>query len=92
VAFDRLEAAESSLSTKHLRDTLHSAYYSAYTAIRVLLNLEYEEQKKQGGNIGEFRRLYIKTGKLDTKFSSYIGELYDNIFNGERPSLLPIPT
>jgi uncharacterized protein (UPF0332 family) len=76
VAFDRLKAAEDSLEKSNLRDALHSAYYAAYTAIRVLLNLEYEEQSKHGGNIGEFRRLYIKTQVLDASLSSYIGDLY----------------
>ena len=76
VAFDRLKAAEDNFSLSNLRDSLHSAYYAAYTAIRVLLNLEYEEQSKHSGNIGEFRRLYIKTKVFDVKLSAYIGELY----------------
>jgi uncharacterized protein (UPF0332 family) len=76
VAYDRLKAAEDNLLNLHLRDSLHSAYYAAYTAIRVLLNLEHEEQRKHSGNIGEFRRLYIKTKKLDLALSSYIGDLY----------------
>ena len=76
VAFHRQKAAEDNLKMGNFRDALHSAYYAAYTAIRVLLNLEYEEQKNHGGNIGNFRRYYIKTQLLDLKLSSYIGELY----------------
>jgi uncharacterized protein (UPF0332 family) len=76
VAYDRLQAAEDNLAKSHLRDSLHSAYYAAYTAIRVLLNLEHEEQRKHSGNIGEFRRLYIKTGILEQELSSFIGDLY----------------
>jgi len=75
VAFDRLKEAEDSLKASNLRGSQHSAYYAAYTAIRVLLNLEHEEQRKHQGNIGEFRRLYIKTKILDEKLSTYIGIL-----------------
>ena len=76
VAYDRVAAAESNLSRSFLRDALHSAYYAAYTAIRVILNLEYEEQKNHGKNIGHFRLHYIKPGLLDKKLSDYIRELY----------------
>jgi len=76
VAYNRVAAAEDSLSHSHLRDALHSAYYAAYTAVRVILNLEYEEQKKHGKNIGNFRLHYIKSGILDKKLSDYVRELY----------------
>ena len=75
VAFDRLKEAEDSLTASNYRGSLHSAYYAAYTAIRVLLNLEYDEQRKHQGNIGEFRRLYIKTKLLDENLSTIIGAL-----------------
>ena len=76
VAFHRQKAAEDNLQMANYRDALHAGYYAAYTAIRVLLNLEYDEQKNHGGNIGNFRRYYIKTQLLDLKLSGYIGELY----------------
>lgn len=78
VAYDRLAVAEDNLTRQFYRDTLHSAYYAAYTAIRVLLNLEHEEQKNHGKNVGNFMRHYIKTKVLDLKLSDYIKKLYEN--------------
>jgi len=45
VAYDRIGAAENNFANFYLRDALHAAYYAAYTSIRIILNLEYEEQK-----------------------------------------------
>ena len=83
VAFDRLEAAEFNLSALNLRDSLHSAYYSAYTAIRVLLNLEHEEQRKHRGNISKFQEHYIKTKIFDVELSRCIEALFISRNSGD---------
>jgi len=76
VAYDRLSEAEYNLTNLLYRGALHSAYYAAYTSIRVLLSLEYEEQKNHGKNINKFRQHYIKTKLLDANLSEYIRQLY----------------
>ena len=54
VAQTRLSSAVASMNAGCLRDSLHSAYYAAYTAIRALLNLHGVEQRKHTGNISKF--------------------------------------
>jgi len=76
IAYERLKSASDNLSLGNLRDVVHSSYYAAYTAIRVLLNLEYDEQRKHYGNISKFRELYVKTDVFDRKLSKYIDELF----------------
>jgi len=49
-----LSSAVASMNAGCLRDSLHSAYYAAYTAIRALLNLHGVEQRKHTGNISKF--------------------------------------
>lgn len=51
------------------------SYYAAFQATRAILALDGIDMKHHSGIISEFRRLYIKTGILDSKLSDIIGSL-----------------
>jgi uncharacterized protein (UPF0332 family) len=36
VAYDRLQAARDNMEKSHLRDSLHSAYYAAYSMLKII--------------------------------------------------------
>lgn len=52
------------------------AYYAAFHAMRAVLAYDGIDMKKHSGIMSEFRRLYIKTGLIDTEASTIIAELF----------------
>jgi len=76
-AKDFLNEAEFTLNGKKYSAAANRSYYAAYTAIRALLCLEYEEQIKHSGNISLFRRYYIHGKVFPVEFSKYVGALFD---------------
>jgi uncharacterized protein (UPF0332 family) len=76
-SFTDLEAAKDLLKTNKYNAAANRAYYSVFHAIRSLLALDGIDRKHHSLIIGEFRRLYIKTGKLEIKLSDIVSNLFD---------------
>lgn len=76
-AINDLEAAKDLLNTEKFNSAANRAYYAVFHAIRALLALDGIDRKHHSKVIGEFRRLYIKTGKLDIRLSDIVSELFD---------------
>lgn len=80
----RLEHAEECLqSAKELeqsgdyRGSANRSYYAIFHSMRAVLANDGVDMRKHSGVIAEFRKRYIKTGKLDTQLSDIISILFD---------------
>ena len=71
-AEDCLREAESLLSVRQYRGACNRSYYTVFHAMRSVLALDGIDRKHHSGIISEFRRLYIKTGIFETKWSDTI--------------------
>lgn len=47
-----------------------------FTAVRALLAVEGQDFSKHAGVIAYFQKEYIKTGKLDKKYSKYLSQAF----------------
>jgi uncharacterized protein (UPF0332 family) len=72
-----LSAARTLLSTDAYADSVNRSYYCIYHSIRAILVIGGFSSKTHSGNIGEFRRMYIKTGVFPKEFSDIIGNAFD---------------
>ena len=71
-AEDCLREAEYLLSVRHYRGTCNRSYYTVFHAMRSVLALDGIDRKHHSGIISEFRRLYIKAGVFEAKWSDTI--------------------
>jgi len=76
-ARDCLEASELLLSANSYANSVNRSYYAIYHAVRAVLITVGFSSKTHSGNIGEFRRLFIKTGIFPKEFSDIIGSAFD---------------
>lgn len=72
-----LGAAESLLQADSYKSAANRSYYAIFHAMRAVLAFDGIDMKHHSGVIGEFRRLYIKTGVFDVKLSQIISLLFD---------------
>ncbi len=76
-ARDCLQDAENLLSSERYKGSANRSYYAVFHAIRAVLALDGIDRKRHSGVISEFRRLYIRTGIFDEKWSDVIGDQFD---------------
>ena len=72
-----LNSSELLLSAGSFADSVNRSYYCIYHSIRAVLITDGFSSKKHSGNIGEFRRKYIKSGIFPIEFSDIIGNAFD---------------
>jgi len=65
------------LSAESFASSANRSYYAIYHAIRAVLITVSFSSKTHSGNIGEFRRQFIKTGVFPKEFSDFIGDAFD---------------
>ena len=75
-AKERLHSAKVLLNDGSYKDSIGRSYYAMFTAVRALLAVEGQDFSKHSGVISYFQREYVKTGKLDTKYSKYISKAF----------------
>jgi len=71
-AKSRLRAAKVLFEAEEYKDSINRSYYAMFTAVRGLLALDAKDFSKHAGVIAYFQREYIKTGKIDKKYSKYV--------------------
>ena len=76
-ARDCLKDANLLLSAKSYASSANRSYYAIYNAIRAVLITVDFSSKTHSGNIGEFRRRYIKTEICPKEFSDIIRKAFD---------------
>lgn len=72
-----LHAVKELYKCKNYKSAVNRAYYAVFHAMRSVLAFDEIDMKHHSGVIAEFRRLYIKTQKIDKRFSEIISLLFD---------------
>lgn len=76
MAKERLHSSKILLEDGSYKDSIGRSYYAMFTAVRALLAIEGQDFSKHAGVIAYFQKEYIKTGKLDKKYSKYISQAF----------------
>lgn len=75
-AKEKLESAKLLLEYGKLKDSVSRSYYAMFTSVRALLARDGVDFSKHAGVISYFQKEYIKTGRLDVKYSKYISQAF----------------
>ncbi len=75
-AIEHLNASLYLLKGGFIKDSIGRSYYAMFSAARALLAQDGVDFSKQAGVISYFQKEYIKTGKLEVKFSKYLSEAF----------------
>jgi len=80
----RLENAKKLLVTSQMlidvedyKSSANRSYYAIFNAMRACLALHSVDYKRHSGVISDFRRLFIKSGKLEIELSDIITALFE---------------
>ncbi|MCR4989537.1 MAG: HEPN domain-containing protein [Lachnospiraceae bacterium] len=75
-AYDKLTVSKELLDNDHLKDSINRSYYSMFASMRALLAEDGVDFKHHSAVISYFRKEFIKSGKLDEKYSDYVGNAF----------------
>lgn len=76
MAKERLYSSKILFDAGSYKDSIGRSYYAMFTAVRALLAMEGQDFSKHSGVIAYFQKEYIKTEKLDKKYSKYISQAF----------------
>ena len=75
-AHERRDSSRLLLEHGNYKDSIGRSYYAMFTSVRALLAKDGVDFSKHAGVISYFQREYIKTGKIDSRFSKYISQAF----------------
>lgn len=75
-ARERLDSAEILFLNGNYKDSIGRSYYAMFTAVRALLARDGVDYSKHAGVISYFQKEYIKTQKIDKKYSKYLSQAF----------------
>ena len=78
MANEKLEHARKALQVDLIREAVSIAYYAMFYASRAALLSQGIYLVKHSASQAKFSELFIATGKVDKKFSSYLGKAQEN--------------
>ena len=73
---ERLHSSKVLLEAGSYKDSIGRSYYAMFTAVRALLAMEGQDFSKHAGVIAYFQKEFVKTGKVDRKYSKYISQAF----------------
>lgn len=76
MAEERLHSSKVLLEASSYKDSIGRSYYAMFTAVRALLAMEGQDFSKHAGVIAYFQKEFVKTGKVDRKYSKYISQAF----------------
>ena len=76
MAEERLHSSKVLLEAGSYKDSIGCSYYAMFTAVRALLAMEGQDFPKHAGVIAYFQKEFVKTGKVDRKYSKYISQAF----------------
>lgn len=76
MAEERLHSSKVLLEAGSYKDSIGRSYYAMFTAIRALFAMEGQDFSKHAGVIAYFQKEFVKTGKVDRKYSKYISQAF----------------
>ncbi len=75
-AKEKLSAAQVLLESGNYKDSVGRSYYAMFSAVRALLAKDNMDFAKHSGVIAYFQREYVKTEKIEKKYSKYLSEAF----------------
>jgi uncharacterized protein (UPF0332 family) len=72
MAGEKLKSAKILLDAGQYKDSIGRSYYAIFSAVRAVLAKENVDFSRHSGVIAYFQKEYIKTGKIDKKYSKYL--------------------
>lgn len=76
MAEERLKASKLLLDAGSYKDSIGRSYYAMFTAVRALLAIDGQDFSKHAGVIAYFQKEYVKSGKIEKKYSKYISQAF----------------
>ena len=76
MAEERLKSSKILLDAGSYKDSIGRSYYAMFTAVRALLAVDGQDFSKHAGVIAYFQKEYIKSGKMEKKYSKYISQAF----------------
>lgn len=76
MAEERLKSSKILLDAGSYKDSISRSYYAMFTAVRALLAIDGQDFSKHAGVIAYFQKEYIKSGKIEKKYSKYISQAF----------------
>ena len=76
MAEERLHSSKVLLEAGSYKDSIGRSYYAMFTAVRALLAMEGQDFSKHAGVLAYFQKEFVKTGKVDRKYSKYISQAF----------------
>ena len=76
MAEERLKSSKILLDAGSYKDSIGRSYYAMFTAVRALLAADGQDFSKHAGVIAYFQKEYIKSGKMEKKYSKYISQAF----------------
>ena len=76
MAKERLGSAKLLLEAGKYKDSIGRSYYAMFTSVRALLAIDNRDFSRHAGVISYFQKEYIRTGKIDIKFSKYLSQAF----------------
>lgn len=77
-ADEALGDAASMLERRSFRAAVNRSYYAMFYSVLALLSMESKETSKHSGAISLFDLDFIKSGRIDKKFSTWLHEVFDD--------------
>ncbi|MBR4050645.1 MAG: HEPN domain-containing protein [Clostridia bacterium] len=77
MAKERISFADEILKLGDYKTVANRSYYAVFSAMRAVLALDGYDSKKHSGIISEFRKNYLKTGKLPKELPQTIDSLVE---------------
>lgn len=71
-ANEDLAVSKNLLGEKHYAQSVNRSYYAIFHAARALFAIDKFESKKHAGVIAYFNEKYVKTGKVEKKYSKIL--------------------
>mgnify|MGYP005768443967 CR=1 FL=1 len=78
MAEERLKSSKILLDAGSYKDSIGRSYYAMFTAVRTLLAIEGQDFSKHAAVIAYFQKEYIKSGKIEKKYSKYISQAFQS--------------
>ena len=82
-ADDAIASADLELKAGHQAFAINRTYYACFYAVTALLCDEGKQFTKHSGVLSEFRRSFIKTGRLDKAWGSFYHMLFEDRHEGD---------
>ncbi len=82
-ADDALASADLELRADHQTFAVNRTYYACFYAVTALLHEHGKQFARHSGVLSEFRRTFIKTGRLDKAWGSFYHKLFEDRQEGD---------